>query len=199
MHFVLKPLPYERNALAPIMSEETLEYHHGKHHLAYITKLNELQVWTPFESQNLEDIIRSASGPIFNNAAQIWNHDTFWESMIDPTTSQKMSDIHLQSGTQLFQMIETSFWSFQALKDAFKKEALWRFGSGWTWLVQDGETLKIYSSPNAENPLTLWGNMLLGLDVWEHSYYIDYRNDRAKFVDNFWSLVNWEKVVSRLK
>lgn len=191
MHYTLMSLPYEKNALDPYMSQETLEYHYGKHHQAYVNKLNELLAWTRFESFDLEDIIKNSQGAIFNNAAQIWNHNLFWNTL-------KINNGQKPSG-KLAEMIQQSFWSYEEFQIKFKAESLSRFGSGWAWLVQKWETLEIYSSPNAENPLTLWGEALLGLDVWEHSYYIDYRNDRAKFVDNFWSIVDWEVVSSRLK
>lgn len=187
----LMPLPYEVNTLEPYMSAETLEFHHGKHHLAYINKLNELQEGTQFADMNLEDIITSSDGWVFNNAAQIWNHNLFWNTL-------KVNNGVAPQG-KLAELIESSFGSLDAMKEQFKAQSLGRFGSGWVWLVQKWDTLEIYSSPNAENPLTLWGEALLGCDVWEHSYYIDYRNDRGGFIDNFWNIVDWDAVESRLK
>lgn len=191
MKHTLIELGYEKSALEPYMSAETLKYHYGKHHLAYVNKLNELIVGTEFADMSLEDIIKKSSGGIFNNAAQIWNHDLFW-------TSLKVNDGMLPTGN-LAEMIDASFGSLEAMKEKFLGESLGRFGSGWVWLVQKDDTLEIYSTPNAENPLTLWGEALLGLDVWEHSYYIDYRNDRGGFVNNFWNIVDWNVVSDRLK
>ena len=186
----LMQLPYELDALSPYMSAETLEYHHGKHHLAYVNTLNTLIEGTEFSDKNLEDVITSSEGKIFNNAAQIWNHNLFWNTL------------KINNGStpewKLLEMIESSFWSFDEMKAKFKAESLGRFGSGWVWLVQKEDTLEIYSSPNAENPLTLWGNTLLGCDVWEHSYYIDTRNDRGQYIENFWNIVDWGVVSERL-
>ncbi len=194
MKHELVSLPYAKNTLEPIMSEETLSFHYDKHHLAYVNKLNELQTWTEFENMNLEEIIKNSSGGIFNNAAQIWNHNLFWNSFCQPSLNS------LPGGeTKLHKLIETSFGSLENLKEKFKAESLGRFGSGWVWLVQKWETLEIYSTPNAENPLTEGGTALLGCDVWEHSYYIDYRNDRGAFIDNFWKIVDWDKVAERLR
>ena len=194
MKHELVSLPYAKNTLEPIMSEETLSFHYDKHHLAYVNKLNELQTWTEFENMNLEKIIKNSSGGIFNNAAQIWNHNLFWNSFCQPSLNS------LPGGeTKLHKLIETSFGSLENLKEKFKAESLGRFGSGWVWLVQKWETLEIYSTPNAENPLTEGGTALLGCDVWEHSYYIDYRNDRGAFIDNFWKIVDWDKVAERLR
>lgn len=190
MQHTLISLPYEKNALEPFMSRETLEYHYGKHHLAYVNKLNELQEGTEFENMSLEEIITSSSGWIFNNAAQIWNHNLFWESL-------KVNGGALPSG-KLSDMIEASFGSIDAMKEKFLAESLGRFGSGWVWLVQKWDSLEIYSTPNAENPLTEGWDALLGCDVWEHSYYIDTRNDRAKYIENFWNIVDWDVVSGRL-
>lgn len=190
MHSLMK-LPYETNTFEPYMSAETLEFHHGKHHLAYVNKLNELLAGTEFENMTLEELITDFSWPIFNNAAQIWNHNLFWNTLkINnwETPEWKLAD-----------MIESSFGSFDEMKAQFKTESLGRFGSGWVWLVQKGEKLEIYSSPNAENPLTLWGDVLLGCDVWEHSYYIDTRNDRGAYIENFWNIVDWNVVNNRIK
>lgn len=184
-------LPYEKDTLEPYMSSETLDFHYGKHHLAYVNTLNTLISWTEFENMSLEEIITSSEGKIFNNAAQIWNHNLFWNTL-------KLNNGALPGG-KLAELIESSFGSFEAMKETFKTESLGRFGSGWVWLVQKWDTLEIYSSPNAENPLTLWGDVLLGCDVWEHSYYIDTRNDRGQYIENFWNIVDWEVVGERLK
>lgn len=191
MKHELMQLPYAMDSLEPYMSAETLEYHYGKHHLAYINKLNELQTGTNFENMELEEIITNSEGWVFNNAAQIWNHNLFWNSL-------KVNNWATPEW-RLAEMIDTSFGSLEAMKEKFLTESLGRFGSGWVWLVQKGDTLEIYSTPNAENPLTEWGEALLGCDVWEHSYYIDYRNDRGWFINNFWNIVDWDVVGSRVK
>ena len=146
MKHTLIELPYSLNALEPYMSSETLEYHHGKHHLAYVNKLNELIAGSQFEDMSLEDIIKNSSGGVFNNAAQIWNHNLFWNTL-------KINDGAQPTG-KLLGMIEQSFGGIEQMKEVFKNESLGRFGSGWVWLVQKGESLEIYSTPNAENPLT---------------------------------------------
>jgi Fe-Mn family superoxide dismutase len=185
------PLPYNTDALSPYMSSEALEFHHGKHHLAYVNTLNTLIAWTKFEEMSLGDIITSSEGKIFNNAAQIWNHNLFWNTL-------KINN-WVAPEWKLWEMINESFGSFEEMKEKFKAESLGRFGSGWVWLVQKKEKLEIYSSPNAENPLTLWGEVLLGCDVWEHSYYIDTRNDRGQYIENFWNIVDWSAVKDRLR
>jgi Fe-Mn family superoxide dismutase len=184
-------LPYATDALQPYMSVETLEYHYGKHHLAYVNKLNELLTGTEFETMTLEELITDFSGPIFNNAAQIWNHNLFWNTL-------KINN-GARPSWKLAEMIEASFGSIEEMKAAFKAQSLGRFGSGWVWLVQRWDALEIYSSPNAENPLTLWGDVLLGCDIWEHAYYIDTRNDRGAYIENFWNIVDWEVVTGRIK
>jgi len=183
-------LPYSLDSLQPYMSAETLEYHHWKHHLAYVNVLNTLIDGTEFADMHLEGIITSSDGKVFNNAAQIWNHNLFWNTL-------KVNKWQTPEW-KLLEMIESSFGSFDEMKAKFKAESLGRFGSGWVWLVQKGEKLEIYSSPNAENPLTLWGDVLLGCDVWEHSYYIDTRNDRGAYIENFWNIVDWDVVAGRL-
>ena len=198
MKHELIELPYTKNSLAPIMSEETLSFHYDKHHLAYVNKLNELQAGTEFENMNLEEIIKSSQGGIFNNAAQIWNHNLFWTSFCSPSQSETSLNSLLQEESRLQKLIESSFGSFENMKEKFKAESLGRFGSGWVWLVQKWNSLEIYSAPNAENPLTEGWTALLGCDVWEHSYYIDYRNDRGAFIDNFWKIVDWKVVEGRL-
>ena len=198
MQHELITLPYSLNALEPVMSQETLEYHYGKHHKTYVTKLNELIAGTKFENMSLEDIIKNASGWIFNNAAQIWNHNLFWNSFTSPQENTSFDKLQ-SNNNKLFQLTVSNFGSFEAFQEKFKAEALARFGSWWTWLVQKWDTLEIYSSPNAENPLTLGWEALLGIDVWEHSYYIDYRNDRWAFVDNFWKIIDWDIVSRRVK
>lgn len=192
MLHTLMELPYSLDSLQPFMSKETLEFHYWKHHKAYVDKLNSLIAWTEYENMSLEDIIlQSKQWPIFNNAAQIWNHNFFWKSL-------SINNWEKPQG-RLADMIVWSFWSFEDMKVKFKTESLSRFWSGWVWLIQKWELLEIYSSPNAEDPLTLWGNTLLWCDVWEHSYYIDYRNDRWAFIDNFWNIVNWKFVEEQVQ
>ena len=189
MEHQLPPLPYPIDALEPHYSKETLEYHHGKHHKAYVDKLNELQKGTEFETMTLEDIIKKASGPIYNNAAQIWNHTFFWNSM-------KPNGGGAPTGA-LADAINAKWGSFDAFKEAFSKCAVTTFGSGWAWLVKtpSGE-LDLVSTSNAATPLTTDNKALLTCDVWEHAYYIDYRNARPKYVESFWNLVNWDFVAA---
>ncbi|MDF2940009.1 MAG: superoxide dismutase [Gammaproteobacteria bacterium] len=191
MPFALPALPYEKNALEPHMSAETLEYHYGKHHKAYVDNLNNLVAGTEFENKSLEDIIKHSSGGVFNNAAQIWNHTFFWHCL-SPNGGSAPSG-------KVAEAINKSFGSFDLFKEKFTKTALTTFGSGWAWLVknQDG-SLDIISTSNAGTPMTDGKVALLTCDVWEHAYYIDYRNARAKFLDAFWNLVNWEFVAKNL-
>ena len=186
MEHQLPPLPYPIDALEPHYSKETLEYHHGKHHKAYVDKLNELQKGTEFETMTLEDIIKKASGPIYNNAAQIWNHTFFWNSM-------KPNGGGEPAGA-LADAINKKWGSFSAFRDAFIKAAVGNFGSGWTWLVKKADgSVDIVNTGAAGTPLTTADKALLTVDVWEHAYYIDYRNLRQKFVETFLSnLVNWK-------
>ena len=186
MEHTLPPLPYAMDALAPAYSRETLEYHYGKHHNAYVVNLNNLQKGTEFEAMSLEDIVRKASGGIYNNAAQIWNHTFFWNCM-------KPQGGGTPSGA-LAQAIDAKWGSYDAFKEAFAKSAVGNFGSGWTWLVKkpDG-SVDILNTGAAGTPLTTGDTALLTIDVWEHAYYIDYRNLRPKFVETFLGkLVNWE-------
>jgi Fe-Mn family superoxide dismutase len=182
----LPALPYAMDALAPHISKETFEFHYGKHHQAYVTNLNNLIKGTEFENASLEDIIKKASAGIFNNSAQVWNHTFFWHSM-------KPGGGGTPSGA-LAAAIDTKWGSFDAFKDAFTKSAVGNFGSGWTWLVKkpDG-ALDIINTSNAGTPITGADQPLLTLDVWEHAYYIDYRNARPKFVETFLAnLANWD-------
>ena len=186
MEHQLPPLPYPIDALEPHYSKETLEYHHGKHHKAYVDKLNELQKGTEFETMTLEDIIKKASGPIYNNAAQIWNHTFFWNSM-------KPNGGGEPSGA-LADAIHKKWGSFSAFRDAFIKAAVGNFGSGWTWLVKKADGgVDIVNMGAAGTPLTTGDTAVFTVDVWEHAYYIDYRNMRPKFVETFLDkLVNWK-------
>ena len=187
----LPKLPYEIDALTPFISKETLEYHYGKHHKAYVDNLNNLIPWTEFESLSLEEIIKKAPAWwIFNNAAQIWNHTFyfFWLTW----NSSKVPD------WKVLELINRDFWSFDVFKETFTKSAVWNFGSGWTWLVLN-ETwkLEIVNTSNAWTVLTMsLKKALLTCDVWEHAYYIDTRNARPKYLENFWNVVNWDYVES---
>jgi Fe-Mn family superoxide dismutase len=185
MEHKLPALPYAMDALEPAMSKETLEYHYGKHHRAYVKELNNLIKGTEFENATLEQIICNASGPLFNNAAQTWNHTFFWNCMA-PGGSGKPTGA-------LAEAIGEKWGSYDQFKEAFAKSAVSNFGSGWTWLVARADGLDIVNTADAANPLTKGDEPLVTLDVWEHAYYIDYRNERPKFVDAFFkNLVNWD-------
>jgi superoxide dismutase, Fe-Mn family len=186
MEHTLPALPYEKTALAPHISEETLEYHYGKHHNAYVTNLNNLIKGTEFENASLEDIIKKSSGGIYNNSAQIWNHTFFWSSM-------KPNGGGAPTGA-LADAINAKWGSFDEFKKTFQASAVGNFGSGWTWLVKKADgTVDIVNMGAAGTPLTTGETALLCIDVWEHAYYIDYRNARPKFVETFLtSLANWD-------
>lgn len=191
MVFELPTLPYELDALQPYISKETLEYHYGKHHRAYINKLNELILGTEFETLSLEEIIKKSSGPIFNNAAQSWNHTFYWHSLSPHAGGEPTGAIKTA--------IDNQFGSFEAFKEAFTKSATTLFGSGWTWLVSNTDgSLEIINTSNAGNPLTENKKPIFTCDVWEHAYYIDVRNERPKYVLNFWQLINWKFALSNL-
>jgi len=180
----LPELPYPMDALEPHISSETLVYHHGKHHAKYVATLNDLIAGTEFENMPLESIIKSASGPVFNNAAQAWNHAFYWNSL-SPEGGGKPAGA-------LAGAIDAQFGSFEAFRKEFTRVAMQLFGSGWCWLVKNKDgSLLIESTHNAGTPLTHNQEPLLTCDVWEHAYYIDYRNARAKYIDAFWSLANW--------
>ena len=192
MSFTLPELPYALDALAPHISKETVEYHYGKHHAAYVNNLNKLIPGTEFEKLTLEEIIKKSSGGIFNNAAQVWNHTFYWHCLSPNGGGEPKG--------KLAELINQSFGSFTAFKDQFTQTALTTFGSGWAWLVQDEHgALKIVSTSNAATPMTSKQNALLTCDVWEHAYYIDYRNLRPDYVNAFWALVNWEFVSQNLR
>jgi len=197
MAFELPALPYAQDALAPYMSAETLDFHHGKHHQTYVTKLNELVAGTDLEGKSLEDIVKATYGVadktgVFNNASQHWNHNLFWPSM------KKGGGGAIPGALEA--KINADFGSVDAFKDAFVAKAAGQFGSGWAWLVETGGKLEVTSTPNGVNPLCFDGQTaLLGCDVWEHSYYIDYRNKRPDYVKAFLdSMVDWEAVAARL-
>jgi Fe-Mn family superoxide dismutase len=193
MALTLPSLPYPKNALSPHISEETLDFHHGKHHQTYVTNLNNLTEGSPLAAKSLEEIVKSESGAIFNNAAQVWNHTFYWQSMAGKAGGAPHGKIS--------EAINESFGSFHAFKEQFSKAALGQFGSGWAWLVRDAHNGRIFieTTANAGCPLSENRVPLLTCDVWEHAYYIDYRNARAKYIDAWWNLVNWEFANHNLK
>lgn len=185
--FELPKLPYALDALQPHISKETLEYHYGKHHKAYVDKLNELIKGTEFANLSLEEIIKKASGPIFNNAAQNWNHTFYWHCMTPKSSGEPTG--------KLADAIKKKFGSFEDFKKTFTESAIKLFGSGWTWLAKDAKgELEIINESNAGLPLKQNKKALFTCDVWEHAYYIDYRNLRPKYIENFWAIANWEFV-----
>lgn len=188
MAFELPKLPYALDALAPIISEETLNYHYGKHHAAYVANLNKLIEQDPsLEGLSLEDLIKTGNGPLFNNAAQVWNHTFYWDCL-SPNAQGAPKGV-------LKEAIIEQFGSVDNFKEQFSKAAIATFGSGWAWLIKDGNNaLEIISTSNAGTPMTTGRKALLTCDVWEHAYYIDYRNARPKYVEKFWEIVNWEFV-----
>lgn len=192
MAFELPALPYAINALEPHISQETLEYHHGKHHNTYVVNLNNLVPGTEFEGKSLEEIIKTSTGGIFNNAAQIWNHTFYWHCL-SPNGGNEPTGA-------LADAINKAFGSFAEFKDAFTKSAIGNFSSSWTWLVKKADgSLAIVNTSNAGCPLTEAGTTpLLTVDLWEHAYYIDFRNLRPKYMETFWTLVNWEFVAKNL-
>jgi len=190
--FELPKLPYAKDALAPHMSAETFDYHHGKHHQAYVNKLNELTAGKDLATKRPEELIRTTDGGLFNQAAQVWNHTFFWSCMKPSGGGQPTGD--------LADAINRAFGSYDAFKSKFAAEAAGRFGSGWAWLVKDGDTLAVTSTSNAGNPMTEGKTPILTLDVWEHAYYIDYRNARPNFIAAFLDhLVNWEFAAQNLR
>ncbi len=191
MAFTLKALPYEKTALAPYISKETIDFHYGKHHQAYVNKLNALIEGTDLENKTLEEIIVSSEGGIFNNAAQVWNHTFYWESLSPQGGG-------LPEG-KIAELINRDFGNFEAFKEAFSKAAATLFGSGWAWLVlnQDGK-LEITQESNAGNPLKKEQKAILCCDVWEHAYYLDKQNKRPDYIEDFWKLVDWKAVEERL-
>jgi superoxide dismutase, Fe-Mn family len=190
MAFELPKLPYKLNALVPHISEETLEFHYGKHHLAYVNNLNGLIPGTQFEKASLETIIKNADGAIFNNGAQIWNHTFYFESF--SKDGKRVPD------GKLAEAINKSFGSVDAFKEQFTKAAATLFGSGWAWLAKDDDgSLRILQESNAGNPLKKGLKPLLTCDVWEHAYYIDYRNKRPDYIKSFWEIIDWNVISNR--
>jgi Fe-Mn family superoxide dismutase len=185
MEHTLPPLPYATDALLPHISKETLEIHHGKHHNAYVVNLNNLIKGTEFEALGLEDIVRKSSGGVFNNAAQIWNHTFYWSSL-------KPNGGGEPTGA-LAEAITKKWGSFAAFKEAFTKSAIGNFGSSWTWLVKKADgSLDIVNTSNAGTPITGTDTPLVTCDLWEHAYYVDYRNRRPDYLGGWWNLVNWD-------
>jgi Fe-Mn family superoxide dismutase len=193
MEHKLPELPFAKEALAPYISAETLDYHYGKHHKAYVDNLNKLIPGTEYEKLTLEEIVKKApAGGIFNNAAQIWNHTFYWNGLAPKAGGEPTGEV--------LAAINQTFGSFAQFKEKFSTSATSLFGSGWAWLVKDGSSnLEIIQGANAANPIKDGKKPLLTCDVWEHAYYIDYRNARAKYVEAFWNLVNWKFVAQNLK
>jgi Fe-Mn family superoxide dismutase len=190
MPFMLPELPYKKEALSPVISAETIEFHYGKHHLAYVNNLNGLVAGTEYEKADLETIIMKAEGPVFNNAAQIWNHTFYFESF-------SPKGIRTPSGT-LADGINVTFGSFAAFQEQFSKAAATLFGSGWAWLVKNKDgALQIIQEPNAGNPMKKGLKPIMTCDVWEHAYYIDYRNRRPDYIKAFWEILDWEIIQKR--
>jgi superoxide dismutase, Fe-Mn family len=191
MPFELPPLPYAKDALAPHISEETLEFHYGKHHQTYVTNLNKMVEGTDFADASLEDVIMKSDGPMFNNSAQVWNHTFYWSCMAPGGGGQPSGDVA--------EKVNAAFGSYDEFRKEFVEAATTQFGSGWAWLVDDGSGLKVMKTPNADLPMKHGAKALLTIDVWEHAYYIDYRNARPKYIDTFMdSLLNWDFVAQNL-
>ena len=187
MAIILPDLPFAKDALVPHISANTLDYHYGKHHNAYVTNLNNLIPGTAFEDMPLEDIIKNASGGLFNNAAQVWNHTFYWNCLSPSGGGAPSGD--------LASAIDGAFGSFDNFKAEFTKDAATNFGAGWTWLVKNADgSLAIVSTSNAGTPMTDGQTALLTVDVWEHAYYVDYRNARPKYLEEIWKLFNWDFV-----
>ncbi len=193
MAIELPALPYAENALEPHISARTLSFHYGKHHKAYVDKTNGLIKGTPHEGQSIESIVKAADrGPLFNNAAQVWNHTFFWSSMTPKGGGEPKGEVA--------DMLKGSFGSLDKFKEEFKAGGVGQFGSGWVWLVREGDKLKVVKTPNAETPLTTSLVPLVTCDVWEHAYYLDYQNRRADFLQTFLDhLINWDFVAKNLK
>ncbi|MFL9611313.1 superoxide dismutase [Methylobacillus sp. Pita2] len=188
----LPPLPYAKDALEPVISAETIDFHYGKHHQAYVTNLNNLIQGTEFENASLEEIVKKSSGGIFNNAAQVWNHTFYW-NCFKPNGGGEPTG-------ELAAAIDKAFGSFEEFKKQFTQKAITTFGAGWAWLVKNADgSLSLESTSNAETPLTKGQTPLLTIDVWEHAYYVDYRNARPKYAEEFWNIVNWDFVAANFK
>jgi len=187
--FKLPVLPYANNALEPVISSKTIEFHYGKHHQAYINNLNNLVVGTAFENATLDEIVMKAEGGIYNNAAQVWNHTFYWETLCPQHKNEPTGAIDLA--------INEQYGSFATFKEKFSAAAATLFGSGWAWLVNNGGKLEIIQESNAGNPMRKGFKPLLTIDVWEHAYYLDFQNRRPDYIKDFWTIVNWEMVNKR--
>jgi Fe-Mn family superoxide dismutase len=183
LQFDLPPLPYAHDALAPVISKETLELHHGKHHRKYVDTMNELLAKQPVEAASLEEVVRKSSGKLFNNAGQAWNHDFYWKSL---------SPRRQQPAGAILHRLERDFGSHDRFRDAYAAAANGQFGSGWAWLVEKDGKLQVMATPNAETPMAKGIRCLLTVDVWEHAYYVDYRNERDRYVSAILERLNWE-------
>lgn len=189
--FILQPLPYAENALAPYISEKTIQYHYGKHLAAYIDNTNKLKAGTEFDDQALHEIVKKSSGGLFNNSAQVFNHYFYFEAFHAAGKTNPLPKMQ--------ELINKNFGSFEDFKEKFTQTGTALFGSGWIWLIKEADKLEIWPAPNAENPLKHGKYPLLTMDVWEHAYYLDTQNARAKYIENFWKIVNWEVIEKRLK
>ncbi|MEI7887941.1 MAG: superoxide dismutase [Actinomycetes bacterium] len=191
MAFELPPLPYAKDALAPHISEETLEYHYGKHHQTYVTNLNKMVEGTDFENSSLEEVIMGSEAAVFNNSAQIWNHTFYWSSMAPDGGGAPTGEVA--------EAINSAFGSYDTFVEKFKEAATTQFGSGWAWLVDAGSGLEIMKTANADLPMKHNAKALLTIDVWEHAYYIDFRNARPNYIGTFVdSLINWDFVAANM-
>lgn len=189
--FTLQPLPYAEDALAPYISGKTIQYHYGKHLAAYIDNTNKLKAGTEFDDQPIHEIVKKSSGGLFNNSAQVFNHYFYFEALHAPSKETPEGKIKA--------LLDQNFGSFEDFKAKFTQTGIALFGSGWVWLVKENEKLEIISAQNAENPLKNNKYPLLTMDVWEHAYYLDTQNARAKYIENFWKVVDWSVVEKRLK
>lgn len=193
MSFKLFKLPYKKNDLEPFLSKETIEFHYEKHYKNYLNNLNNLIKNTIFENQPLEEIIKNSKNSIFNNAAQVWNHEFYWKCLT-PHSKSKPSE-------KIIKTIENQFFSLKKFKQEFIDKSSKNFGSGWTWLIKSKNSLKIINTKNAENPIKSKKHktILLVVDIWEHAYYIDYRHMRLKYLENFWKIINWNFLEKNLE
>jgi superoxide dismutase, Fe-Mn family len=196
MPYKLPRLPFAKDSLAPVISQETIEYHHGKHHAAYVDQLNELVAGTPLAELPLEELVKKTwkqtdEVPVFNNAAQVWNHNFYWNCLAPRGGGEPIGKVA--------ELISKSFGDFKSFKEKFSTAAVDRFGSGWAWLVRTVDGVAIETTPNAETPMADGKTCLLTCDVWEHAYYIDHRNARPRYVEAFWKLVNWDFVNQKLR
>jgi Fe-Mn family superoxide dismutase len=189
VHFSLPPLPYAEDALAPVISAETLKLHHGKHHRKYVDTANQLLEKEPLRASSVEEVVRQAKGKLFNNAAQAWNHDFYWKSL---------SPRRQRPSGALLHRLEKDFGSYDKFADAFSQAAIGQFASGWAWLVEKGGKLEVTTTGNADTPMAHGIRCLLTVDVWEHAYYIDYRNERERYVSAILNCLNWDFVEKNL-